>query len=108
MKTLIQSIVVGLLVCGLSFVTTAQEQRANGTVAAQPQPVSPGNEKRLAGYIFEKLDWIAAPNYLPAGAEMAVLEGSPDKAGPFTIRLKLPAGYRLPTQWTGENQSVTV
>jgi len=33
---------------------------------------------------------------LPAGAQMAVVKGDPSKAGEFTIRVKMPAGYTVP------------
>jgi hypothetical protein len=34
-----------------------------------------------------------APPALPPGAKLAVLEGNPNEAGPFTMRMMLPAGY---------------
>jgi hypothetical protein len=43
----------------------------------------------------DDLEWKAAPPVLPAGAQIAVLEGDPAKEGPFTIRLQLPAGYKV-------------
>ena len=42
------------------------------------------------------LKWSDAPPSLPAGAKIAVLEGDPGKPGPFTIRLQMPAGYKIP------------
>ncbi|MGH7449258.1 MAG: cupin domain-containing protein [Longimicrobiales bacterium] len=41
------------------------------------------------------LEWGPAPASLPAGARAAVIEGDPSKAGLFTMRLSLPAGYRI-------------
>jgi quercetin dioxygenase-like cupin family protein len=35
------------------------------------------------------------PPGLPAGAKMAVLNGDPTKAGPFTVRMQAPAGYKI-------------
>lgn len=32
---------------------------------------------------------------MPAGGKMAVLNGDPTKAGPFTVRLQAPAGYKI-------------
>ena len=43
-----------------------------------------------------ELKWEDGPASLPAGAQMVVLDGDPKKEGPFTIRLKMPAGYRIP------------
>ena len=41
----------------------------------------------------DTLDWRPAPPGLPAGARAAVLKGDPSKAGPFTLRVDMPAGY---------------
>ena len=43
----------------------------------------------------DEIEWKAAPPVLPAGAQIAVLEGDPGKEGPFTLRLKLPENYRI-------------
>lgn len=42
-----------------------------------------------------ELKWGPAPPVLPAGAQLAVLDGDPTKPGFFTIRLKFPDGYRI-------------
>jgi hypothetical protein len=39
--------------------------------------------------------WIKAPASLPAGTEVAVVQGDLGKTGPLAFRLKLPAGYKL-------------
>ena len=41
-----------------------------------------------------KLNWTAVPS-LPPGAQLAVIEGPMNEAGPFTVRLKFPANYRV-------------
>ena len=41
------------------------------------------------------LEWGEAPPGLPAGGKMAVLNGDPTQSGPFTVRLKSPAGYKV-------------
>ncbi len=38
----------------------------------------------------------APEGMLPAGAQMAVLEGAPDQPKTFTVRLKFPKGYKIP------------
>jgi quercetin dioxygenase-like cupin family protein len=54
------------------------------------------------------LKWADGPPALPAGAKIAVLTGDPGKAGPFTVRLKFPTGYKVPphTHPTAENVTV--
>ena len=50
-----------------------------------------------------------APAFLPAGAQFAVLEGDPTaSSGDFTIRLKLPDGYKIPVHWHPTRENVTV
>jgi hypothetical protein len=57
----------------------------------------------------EDLSWTAAPASLPPGALLAVLEGDPTGAGPFTLRLKLPANYRIPPHTHGgDDEQITV
>jgi quercetin dioxygenase-like cupin family protein len=48
------------------------------------------------------------PAALPKGAELAVLSGDPSKAGPFTIRARFPAGYKVPPHWHPTDEHVTV
>jgi hypothetical protein len=57
----------------------------------------------------DDLKWGPAPPGLPAGAQMAVLDGNPEKAGvPFTLRAKLPDGYTVPPHWHPTDERVTV
>ncbi len=49
------------------------------------------------------------PSFIPAGAQLAVLEGDPTAStGDFTIRLKMPAGYKIPAHWHPKRENVTV
>src|SRR6187402_2394727 len=52
--------------------------------------------------------WGPAPPGLPAGSQAAVLSGDPGKPGPFTIRAKLPAGYKMPPHWHATDEHLTV
>jgi len=54
------------------------------------------------------LEWKKGPPSLPAGAEMATLEGDSSRNGPFTIRVKLPADYRIPAHTHPGIEHVTV
>src|SRR5215831_949151 len=42
-----------------------------------------------------EIQWRPAPAILPAGAQGAVLYGDPNKEGLFSMRFKLPKGYRV-------------
>lgn len=57
----------------------------------------------------DHLKWGPAPAIFPAGAQMAVLQGDPSVAGAiFTVRLKMPDGYRIPAHWHPTDELVTV
>src|SRR5258706_15147880 len=43
----------------------------------------------------DDVKWGAAPPSLPRGAMLAVIEGKPSDPGPFTMRLKFPAGFKV-------------
>ncbi len=67
----------------------------------------PGS-RELKSLTPAELDWTGGPPMLPSGASMAVIEGSFDKPGPFTVRLKFPANYRIPAHWHPAKVTVTV
>ena len=54
-----------------------------------------------------ELKW-TEPEALPAGVKLAVLEGDPSAAGSFTMRLKLPANFKIPAHWHPVDEHVTV
>src|SRR5256712_2657500 len=53
------------------------------------------------------LKWADVPS-LPPGAKIAVIEGPPTEAVPFTFRLKFPARYKIPSHWHPAIQHVSV
>jgi quercetin dioxygenase-like cupin family protein len=55
-----------------------------------------------------QIKWADGPASLPAGAQMAVLEGDPAKEGFFTMRVRLPDGYRIPPHTHPKVEHVTV
>ena len=54
------------------------------------------------------LKWAAGPPALPAGAQVSVLLGDPGKEGLYVIRLKFPAGYKIPAHTHPNDEHVTV
>lgn len=44
----------------------------------------------------QAIKWEAAPGSLPAGSQLAVLDGDPTREGVFTMRIKTPKSYRIP------------
>ncbi len=56
----------------------------------------------------DHVQWQQAPPVLPAGAQIAVLEGNPAEKGPVVMRLKLPANYTIPPHWHSMTERLTV
>jgi hypothetical protein len=57
----------------------------------------------------DSIPWGPAPPFIPAGAQLAVLEGNPmASSGDYTIRLKMPAGYKIAPHWHPLRENVTV
>ena len=57
----------------------------------------------------DTITWGPPPPFVPRGAQFAVIEGDPTAAtGDYTIRLKMPDGYRLPPHWHPLRENVTV
>ena len=56
----------------------------------------------------ETINWAPAPPLLPKGAQFAVLSGDPTKPGPFVVRLKVPAGYKIPAHSHPSFEAVTI
>jgi hypothetical protein len=84
------------------------------TAAFLLPPVSPGDEHPKAGMkdvgLFRPADikWKQGPPSFPKGAMVAVLEGDPNKEGPFVLRLKFPDGYRIAPHTHPKTERVTV
>ena len=55
-----------------------------------------------------KLVWKNGPASLPVGAKIAILEGDMSKAEHFTVRIMLPANYKIPPHWHPAIEHVTV
>lgn len=70
-----------------------------GAVAAQ---------ERMLAFRTDQVAWQTGPPSLPPGAQVTVLAGDLTKEGPFTIRLKFPAGYQIPAHSHPQIEQVTV
>lgn len=91
MKHIVRSVALaGLVSLALSWVSFAQHNDPHHVM------IAPGEMK-----------WVPVPS-LPAGAEIAILEGPLDRAGPITARIKFPANYRLPAHTHPAIEHVTV
>jgi ChrR-like protein with cupin domain len=55
-----------------------------------------------------EMRWAAQGGLAMAGMEQVNLLGNPSKPGPYTIRLKFPAGYRLAPHMHPDSREVTI
>jgi quercetin dioxygenase-like cupin family protein len=69
------------------------------TMAQKPDAAS------SAGQDFK---WGPAPAVFAPGAQMAVLQGNPGGTGLFTVRLKMPDGYKIAPHTHPTDENVTV
>lgn len=83
------------------------------TIMTQPaqsrsvkRPHQPGEDKFVAIHP-EDIEWKSFPAF-PAGAQLAVLIGDPTKAGPYVVRVRLPAGTKMLPHKHPEDRIYTV
>ncbi len=106
MRNLFRSLALILAAGSLAIVST----RPLGAQAAKPA-AKPAQAAPAAKHVVltpADLKWGPAPPGLPPGAQVAVLDGDPSKAGAFAIRAKFPDGYRVPPHWHPTDEGVTV
>lgn len=95
----------------------ADPPQATGTAPATskvaettPMPEMPDAMAAAEHRYFTPTDikWSDAPPSLPKGAKVDVLEGDLASPGPFTMRVMLPAGYKVPPHFHPGIEHVTV
>jgi hypothetical protein len=74
-----------------------------GTIAAHPTAA----EKHM--FTPDAIPYGPVPAFIAPGAQLAVIEGNPGAAsGDYTVRLKMPDGYRIAPHWHPLRENVTV
>ena len=74
---------------------------------ALAQDAKPGEEVHVVKSPSD-VKWGDGPPTLPKGVKAAVLHGDPGKPAPFTLLLKMPAGYKVPAHWHSQDENVLV
>ena len=92
-----KSSVLGVVLTASTLLVFAQEKEARDKTSSAIQPrILPASE----------MQWEESAS-LP-GAQIAVLDGDPRNEGSFTLRLKMPAGYKIPPHTHPTAERVTV
>ncbi len=102
MRQVLAVTVLGLAVPALALAQTTAKKEAP---AAKPAGTAVPDHGL---YRPEEVKWMDAPNALPAGAKLGVLEGDPFKEGLYTMRLRAPDAYKIPPHFHKKVEHVTV
>lgn len=94
-----------VLLVGAFVLSVAQSRSTQKTQAA---PAAPGKTADHHTVKENEVQWSAAPPIFNPGAQMALMDGDPGSAGMFTVRLKMPAGYKIMPHWHPTQENVTV
>jgi len=90
----------------------AQSSTSQGTTKGKGKAAGKSGAARTAAkhaYQPNEIKWGPPPPFVPAGAEVAVLEGNPmGTTGDFTIRIKAPDGYQIAPHWHPKRENVTI
>ena len=97
MKKTMSWTAAALAVATMGFAAMAHGSHAKAAQKAKAVTILPAD-----------IQWGAAPNVLPAGAQIAVLHGDPFKKTMFALRLKMPDGYRIPAHWHTQDEQLTI
>ncbi len=88
-----------LLVSMVALVPVARADDATKTA---------GTAKKAVFMTPDQLKWGDAPPAFPKGAQVAVLNGNPFAKGTYTLRLKMPDGYKIPAHWHTQDEQLTI
>src|SRR6202163_3179501 len=93
-RNLYLNLTVAGLLCGIGLAFTIGAQTAS-------------SEKH--SFTPDAIPYGPAPASVPTGAQLAVLEGNPGApSGDYTVRLKMPDGYRIAPHWHPQRENVTI
>jgi quercetin dioxygenase-like cupin family protein len=93
---------LGLVIAGLFYGGT---QFSRGTTHAAVDRVLPPRHT----FTPDQIPFAPAPPFLNPGAQLAVLEGDPTaSSGEYTVRLKMPDGYRIAPHFHPLRENVSV
>jgi quercetin dioxygenase-like cupin family protein len=95
--------IAGLLMSAPAALAQTDKAAAAPAKAATPAPAA---EHRI--FLQGEIKYVDAPPGLPKGSKVAVLQGDPAAPGAFTMRVMVPAGYRIPAHYHPADENVTV
>src|SRR5213592_4840758 len=106
MKSWPSRLLVMLAVAGVAGCATWTRWTHKAESAGEPAPPAEAAQAHVM-LVPGALKWQPFPPG-GAGAKLAVLSGDPEKSGPFVIRIRQPAGSKIPPHWHPKDEHVTV
>jgi len=93
----------------LCCLAVAQDNAKTTSQHAAAKPAAKSASADKNAFTPDQIQYGPAPGFLPPGASLAVLEGNPMAAtGDYTVRLKMPDGYKIAPHWHPKRENVTV
>ena len=94
--------------CALALTLVLTLMPAGQVIRASQDRAPTDTKAKMSLYPVAEIVWKDGPASLPAGAKIAVLEGDPAKEGFFTMRVRMPDGFKIPPHWHPKVEHVTV
>ena len=93
----------------LTLALFAQQKTTSQPKAPATKAAASHDHTSKNSYEPDEVKWVVAPPIIPPGAQLAVLEGNPmGTTGDYTIRLKMPDGYKVGPHWHPKRENVTI
>ncbi|HET9252174.1 MAG TPA: cupin domain-containing protein [Candidatus Eisenbacteria bacterium] len=105
------ALATALLFAGAPALAEEKAKTSDATKAAVTEiakTATPAAAGQHRTYTPADLKWSDPPPGLPKGAKVAVLQGDPSAPGAFTMRVTLPAGYRVAPHHHPADENLTV
>ena len=99
-------VIVAIVACSKTAAGSDSSNSPNPTAPSASQSASQSATTQHGPQ--RDIQWGPAPAVFPPGAEFAVMQGDPSKAEEFTVRLRMPSGYRIPPHTHPTVENVTV
>ena len=96
-----------LLIAAVAGIVGCAAWREKFGKRVEPVPAPPEPVPAHVMLAPEAIKWQPFPAGGP-GAKLAVLSGDPQKSAPFVIRIRQPAGAKIPPHWHPTEEHVTV
>lgn len=96
-----------VLISCMAFAQQAAKKATQAAGTKSATKAAPAAHKNA--FTPDEVQWGPAPPFVQPGASLAVLEGNPmGTTGDYTIRLKMPDGYKVAPHWHPKRENVTV